>query len=931
MFIHPNWTNNRNFQEDPITKHLRMVSGTLPWQARVYLENSFPAAFVEGGGIRIFHNVNPGEDSIYAMGMSQSDPQSVLDPADLEWGIYFDTTEVFIIAEGAIVGTLPEQNSIYDMRSDATDTVNWYIDGTIVHTVVTPIDYTSPWHFFVLGHTAFKSDLETMVNPDGIDRLLVNDIVFDLDVLDETGGETVVETSVFGNANVPALTQLFRCKMECIVDPTTVSRCSNVLIERLIRPGEDPISHGLPQNATRIPIEAVVPYNWSSNSELHIFIQGLDEGDTLQFTIGTEDQLLYELIQDGTSVARAFEPVVAIFKIEGTRPEEVPEEELGHFFNDIYFKTRHLSSLIDIDDIIYKASDYFDFEYKVTEYDADANTYDHVTDPEREELGLEDTDRVLRFENQKSIEELFVKQYLPEYINYMKDINDPPTVEIAEESTNPCAEDLTEEEITCDNNSPALIIDSGELKDLKNILFKNITLMNYFKGTEVQMEFLISIFSSSLGWHYISVDPDPYHKFIYRISTTMPERYWTENIRPITHPLGWDDMYVFVPRCAINWHQIQILDATQIETYFLRHMERGKPTYIDYADYLDSTATVVVDSTGYHMERHFSGEVKRYGTYTGNALEEDLISEKTFPFNVQEYSADIEYGNKIFIIAQDGTSVASDATDGLFHEVRNEYPVYDATVGYDGTDIGYDISDQDFTKSGDDSLFSATRNGAVWKFEFHKTGLAGYYIWEVYRNNGLIAKHKTHIPKLYHISQDNEELRVILRLKMKNWSLPIFSYEVNSSHRWLKNLKDHAWKVRDTYIDKLAGSKIDRYDGAEFSGVVEDYFRIHDGDYQGNMDETSVAAVATDSTMLIDGTTHTVFFNDGTAYTEENMVGGIFTEFEWTIREGSPTGKIINTIRTSIPVLNYVSPGSRNIGITLIRGDLRYTGPNTTI
>ena len=62
----------------------------------------------------------------------------------------------------------------------------------------------------------------------------------------------------------------------------------------------------------------------------------------------------------------------------------------------------------------------------------------------------------------KTIEELFVKQYLPEYINYMKDINDPPTANL--DSTD--AQEL---------NSPALIIDSGELKDLKNLLFKNIT------------------------------------------------------------------------------------------------------------------------------------------------------------------------------------------------------------------------------------------------------------------------------------------------------------------------------------------------------------------------------------------------------------------------------------------------------------------------
>ena len=918
MFIHPNWTYNRNFLEDQVTKHLRMSSGTLPWQARVYLEGEFPA-FVQGAGIRIFHNVNPGEESIYAMGMAQGNPQNVLDPADLEYGFIFDGTDIFMIAEGVILPqVLVEQNSVYDMRSDATDTVNWYVDGTIVNTFVGLIDYSEPWNFFVLGHTAFTTDLETQINPDGIDRLLVNDVVFDLDVVDVTGGVTQVETSVYGNASVPSTTSLFRCKMERDADPTTVVLGENVLIERLIRAGEDPRSHGLPQSATRIPIDAVCPYNWSTNSELHIFINGLDEGDTLEFTIGSEDQPIYEFVNDSTNIPNTFVPTVAIFKIEGAVPVVEDEEALGQFFNDIYFKTRHLSSLIDIDDIVYKASDYFDFEYKVTEYNADEDTYSHVLDQEREDLGLEDTDRVLRFENQKTIEELFVKQYLPEYINYMKDINDPPTANL----------DSTDAQ---EQNSPALIIDSGELKDLKNLLFKNITLMNYFKGNQVQMEFLISIFSSSLGWHYISVDPDPYHNFIYRVSTTMPERYWTENIRHITHPLGWDDFYVFVPRDAINWHQVQILDSTSAEAYFLQHMESQKPTYIDYADYLDSTATVeVLDGTGYRINRHYDGTVKRYGTYTGNAMEPDLLSEKDFPFKIAEYVADVEYASSIFSV-YDGTTVV-DSTSGLFHELRNDYPVYDATTGYsDTTEVGYDGTEQGLTKTGNPSLFKATWANSVWTFEFSKSGLAGYYIWEVYNAGGLVATYKTHIPKVLHVGASNEQLTVMLRLRMKNWSTPIFSYVVDTNFRWFKDLEWDSWKIKETYLDQWAGSTIDRHDGALFEGVVNDPYRINDGDYQGELDSTAIEASALAAILDITGSEHIVFFNDGTAYTDENMMSGIFTEFLWEIRKDGPSGEIINTIRTTTPELSYTSPGSRNVSVRLIRGELEYQGPNATV
>ena len=64
----------------------------------------------------------------------------------------------------------------------------------------------------------------------------------------------------------------------------------------------------------------------------------------------------------------------------------------------------------------------------------------------------------------------------------------------------------------------------------------------------------IQIYSERLGHYFIEVVQDPIDEFKYYISTTMPQTHWANVIKPITHPIGWDDVYVEVtgPEVALG-------------------------------------------------------------------------------------------------------------------------------------------------------------------------------------------------------------------------------------------------------------------------------------------------------------------------------------------------------------------------------------------
>jgi hypothetical protein len=868
MYQYLNWTFKKNFSENAITKHLRKLSVPADWNARAYKENVF-TSLIENQGVRVFHNDNPGEVTKYAVGLSQDVPNNVMSPSNLTYGFYFHDEYVELLCDSSSVLIEAEKNVAYTMRFTALGAIEFVRDGTSIHICDTTADFSSPYSSFVVSHTSFQTDIEVVHNLDGIESLIIQDVTWEKTFTDSSGLPDTTSISLYEYPSSLAFgTTELRVHTQGPVAEDSIDS-TNVRLYRYLRAGEDPSDLGLEETASKVPLNITVPYNWSSVNYFTIFTTEIDRADTFQLIIGNTNRLITE----DTTDAVPYFPTQAIFKSTGDRSEEATAAVLNSFFNDIYFKTRNLDALIDVDKIVYEASTIFDFQYEITEYDADEKTYNKITDPARVAAGYENTNRIVQFQTSKTIEELFVKQYLPEYQRYMEDVNDPT---------------LT-------------ILDGGESQDLKDLLFKNITLMNYFKGNKIQMNMLVSIFSGSLGYHYVSVDPDPYYNFIYRVSTTLPQSYWLDSIKNITHPLGWDDFYVEIPYDANDWTQLKIIsDATGFEEYFIRNAKITPTSYIDVADYVDE-----------------NGAIFKYGSFTGNAMYEDMLDEATFPFKPSEYNATVDYGIN-------GTI---DTTSGLFYDLRTVYPTIDATTGYtDGTSVAV-------IEGGEESLFKVTQIGKLWTFEFTRSGVATEYAWRIYRNGVPIYTRKTYIPKLVWAAPDDGFYDISLVLLHKNkFVLPLFSYRADTmTHPGLRGERYLNLIPGKSGIDLEANDQYNRWDG-----VVDLDHRtntVKDGEYIGEPDTTAFAALA----ITIDqtGDEFTVYLNDSTD-TEfaQNHIPGVFTEFEWIIRSGiGNSGPVINRIRTYVPTVTYTStdPGNRNIEVLLIRGDKTFVGPNMDI
>ena len=193
------------------------------------------------------------------------------------------------------------------------------------------------------------------------------------------------------------------------------------------------------------------------------------------------------------------------------------------FSNDIYSKLMNMGSLVDVDSAILKG-DNFNFEYDVAEFNTDEGTYDIVLDSKNSPIKIQ-------FNNADVILEKYIGQFIPEYVNYINDI-------IAVQKKR------AEEDVN-------FVYDEFVIKNLILLLIKNAAHMNAFKGNYLHIKLLIDMFSKLGGFNFISVEADPLLNFVYRITTDMPRDYWEKSIKPLCHPIGWQEIYI-IPNIVYN-------------------------------------------------------------------------------------------------------------------------------------------------------------------------------------------------------------------------------------------------------------------------------------------------------------------------------------------------------------------------------------------
>ena len=192
--------------------------------------------------------------------------------------------------------------------------------------------------------------------------------------------------------------------------------------------------------------------------------------------------------------------------------EKIPA--FREFCNDLYGKILESSKIVDVDEIFVNG-DQFNFSLRPTDYDPTTKEYATRTYvPNDDPFAIHRY--VIDFDISSILQENVIKQFLPEYAEYFSDIN---------------------------RFSP---ITAEELAQLKDILVKRSSFSNQFKGTKTAIEFVLSIFANAMGRYLISADPDPYHNFVYRISTDLSRDLWLKDVKPIVHPNGWGDRYILI-------------------------------------------------------------------------------------------------------------------------------------------------------------------------------------------------------------------------------------------------------------------------------------------------------------------------------------------------------------------------------------------------
>lgn len=247
---------------------------------------------------------------------------------------------------------------------------------------------------------------------------------------------------------------------------------------------------------------------------------------------------------------------------------------LNHACNDVYNKSRMVERLLDIDEIIYRSDDY-DFQYVPTRFDPTIGEYIDYQDvvDENGAVRAEKYDP-LPFYNSTVFKELALKQFLPEYLHFFTGIEE------------------------------GKLVDREYMQNLESILLKKATFMNFFKGNQTQMRFLISIFAESIGKHLISVDPSPYWNFVYTVSTDMPVDNWDRDIKPITHPNSWGDVYIYIPPQIPNYFQQKVWSWEEFARKY-----KACTSYLMF---------------GYQFNRHFS--------FFANVEDKALTSYRKFDF-----------------------------------------------------------------------------------------------------------------------------------------------------------------------------------------------------------------------------------------------------------------------------------------------------------
>lgn len=258
--------------------------------------------------------------------------------------------------------------------------------------------------------------------------------------------------------------------------------------------------------------------------------------------------------------------------------EQPIEDKLGFSNNpnDIYYKLRKIYNLLDIDWINEEGDD-FNFYYKPTKYNPIIDKYEI------------EYHKPYIFHNVKETSlEILRNDYLPEFDKFFHTVK-------------------------------KYISDTDFLNKLQALLIKNIVNINFFKGNRSQITFLIKLYAQLLDYTMVWVNPDPFLRFKYRVSTDVPYVNWHRDIKKITHPEGFEDKHIYIEKQIPHYYDNLEDKTKKLTSVFKKKYEA--PTYIDVV-----------------MFKHFPTYNILPAKNQANAIWDDYKSTKFYPFRANKYN-----------------------------------------------------------------------------------------------------------------------------------------------------------------------------------------------------------------------------------------------------------------------------------------------------
>lgn len=191
-----------------------------------------------------------------------------------------------------------------------------------------------------------------------------------------------------------------------------------------------------------------------------------------------------------------------------TEESESVDVDFSNNCNNVLYRLNNINKLSDIRYIIEYGND---FNYQFTPVkNIEGVTLQETKDNEKV---------VIQIDNKSLLEELFINQHLPEYTQFF---------------------DILTKETTTDRQD--LLI------ELKKFLYTKSTLIHSsVKGTLEGIQNILNVFCTMYGNYVAVVEPDPSgYNFIYRVTSNLPQYYWTTIIKKIVHPLSWKDAFIYI-------------------------------------------------------------------------------------------------------------------------------------------------------------------------------------------------------------------------------------------------------------------------------------------------------------------------------------------------------------------------------------------------